>query len=352
MTTDPLPTLDLFTGAGGLTIGLGHAGLVPVGASEMDRDALRTFRAAHERYFSESDLTMFEGDIAKHSFRDFRGEVAVVAGGPPCQPYSMGGARRGSLDERDGIPQFIRVVDEVAPEAFIMENVPGLARGSMAPILSSAVAELADLGFSVSWRVLHAADYGVAQRRQRLFIVGTRSGEFTWPSPTHGTATTPRKTARDVLDPSAPIGTPNLARVTFARRPDLRPSPFDGHLWNGGGRPIDLDGLVPTLLASMGGNKTPWFDLGDVVREYHQSLMAGGQPRVGVVPGARRLTAAEAALIQGFPADMPWHGPTSSKYRQVGNAVPVALAEAVGVSVRAHLDSSGAHRNHDRMLVA
>lgn len=338
-----LPTLDLFSGAGGLSLGLGRSGMVPLAASEMDRDALATYVEAHAKYHIGRPLSVFDGDIARHSFKSLRGQVAVVAGGPPCQPYSLGGLRRGVMDIRDGLPEFLRVVDEVQPDAFLMENVPGLAKGAQLPRLSLLLNELASLGFNVSWQVLHAADFGVAQRRQRLFIVGSRAPGFEWPTPTHGIGT--RRAwirASELLDPRTPMGVPNHSKVTYARTPDLRPSPWDGHLWNGGGRPINPDGLVPTLLASMGGNKTPWLDGGDVVPAYHQRLVSGGKPRTGPVPGARRITAEEAAVIQTFPADMPWAGPRSSRYRQIGNAVPIKLAEAVGAALHRHVVTVGA----------
>lgn len=334
-----LPTLDLFSGAGGLSLGLSRAGLVPIAASEMDQDALVTYTTAHRQYHAGSPLEVFDGDIAGHSFKKLRGNVAVVAGGPPCQPYSVGGLRRGVLDKRDGLPDFVRVVREVAPEAFLMENVPGLARGGQLSRLSVLLDELEALGYHVTWRVLHAADFGVAQRRQRLFIVGTRTLGFEWPTPTHGEGTGHTWIrARDLLAPQNPVGTLNTSKVTYARTPDLRPSPWDGHLWNGGGRPINPDGLVPTLLASMGGNKTPWLDGDGIVPKYHRHLLRGGDARSGTVPGARRLTVEEAALVQTFPSDMPWSGKTSSRYRQVGNAVPVSLAAAVGKALRRHIE--------------
>lgn len=335
------PMLDLFAGAGGLSLGLSRAGFTPVAASEMDRDALETYQNAHRRYFPSVSLDTFEGDVAQHTFKRLRGSIAVVAGGPPCQPYSTGGARKGILDERDGIPHFIRAVKEVSPDAFVMENVPGLARGEQFAVLKNTLAAFEELGYFVDWRLLHAADFGVPQRRRRLLVVGTRTQGFEWPAPTHGTvAGRPWLQAKEFLDPNHPIGIPNTAKVTFAKTPDLRPSPWDGHLWNGGGRPVNPEGLAPTLIASMGGNKTPWLDGGNVVTEYHAHLMGGGAPRSGTVPGARRITVAEAALIQGFPRDMPWSGRSSSQYRQIGNAVPVLLASAVGEAVLRHLSSS------------
>jgi DNA (cytosine-5)-methyltransferase 1 len=257
------------------------------------------------------------------------------------------------MDERDGLPQFLRVLEQVRPEAFLMENVPGLATGAQSSRLDALLSELSDLGFRVQWKLLHAADFGVSQRRQRLFIIGSRRPGFAWPEPTHGTkGKGPWVPARVLLDPGKLVGEPNFSKVTYAKKPDLRPSPWDGHIWNGGGRPINPDGLVPTLLASMGGNKTPWLDGGNVVPTYHAHLLAGGDPRSGAVSGARRITPEEAALVQTFPPDMPWAGRRSSRYRQVGNAVPVRLAEAVGRALRVHLERHATAASRNQVSVA
>jgi DNA (cytosine-5)-methyltransferase 1 len=321
--------LDLFAGAGGLSLGLAAAGFEPVAAVEWDADAVETYAKAHPT------TDIYEGDIDACSFRHLKCEVDVVAGGPPCQPWSSGGKRLGSSDPRDGWPAYLRVLDEVAPIAFLAENVAGLSTGRGLPYLERLLRELTERGFDVNWKIVSAAEYGVPQRRQRLIIVGMRSGRFQFPPPSHGQATGPGiRAAGDVLGVD-PIGTPNTAIITYARHPDTRPSPYDGHVYNGGGRPINLEEPAPTLLASMGGNKTPWVDTGGVVPEYHAHLMAGGEARTGRVPGARRITVEEAALLQTFPSGTYFAGPRSSCYRQVGNAVPPLLGEAVG---RALLD--------------
>ncbi|MET3635856.1 DNA cytosine methyltransferase [Curtobacterium oceanosedimentum] len=317
--------IDLFAGAGGLSLGAGRAGLRVVAAAEFDADALATFAGLH----ADDSPELLEGDINRRSFERFHGEVDVVIGGPPCQPYSHGGLRMGVTDSRDGIPAFIRAVEEIRPKAFLMENVPGLAVGSARKVLDQTVAAMRELGYVVEHRVLRAADFGVSQRRQRLFIQGVLDGLPHWPRPTHGEGTqSPWVAAASLLDPINPIGEPNLSSVTYARTPDLRPSPWDGHLFNGGGRPINPDGLAPTLLASMGGNKTPWLDAAELVPAYHAHLRSGGKPHSGPVEGARRITVQEAALLQGFPVETEWFGRRSSQYRQIGNAVPVALAAA------------------------
>ena len=317
--------LDLFAGAGGLSLGLAEAGLDVRHAVEWDADSAATYRLAHP------DVKLFEGDIATVDFTQHRGEIDVIAGGPPCQPWSDGGRRLGHDDPRDGLPQYLRAVREINPQAFVLENVGGLARAGRLAHLEAYLQRLRGLGYHVVSAVLAAADFGVPQRRRRLFVVGTRRPGFDWPV---GGA---RVAAGRVLRVDRVIGETNPAIVTYARAPDLRPSPYDGHVYNGGGRPINLADLAPTMLASMGGNKTPWIDTQGVVPEYHAYLLAGGTPRAGLVPGARRITVAEAALLQTFPAGMRFCGRRSSQYKQVGNAVPPRLAAAVGTALREFL---------------
>jgi DNA (cytosine-5)-methyltransferase 1 len=320
-----LEAIDLFAGAGGLSLGLQAAGFCVVAAVESDADACATYRSHHPT------ARVFDQDIATVDFRAMRGCFALVAGGPPCQPFSVGGKRLAADDPRNGVPQFLRAVAELAPAGVVMENVAGMATAGKRPYLLDIVGHLERLGYSTAWTVLQAADSGVAKTRQRLFIVACRGSVLPFPGPTHGRpGGRPHRPAGTVIDVHRPVGQPNDAIVTYARRPSLRPGPYHGHLYNGGGRPIELARPAPTLLASMGGNKTPWVDTLGIVPQYHAHLMAGGPPREGRVPGARRITVEEAALVQGFPAGTAFAGQRSSRYRQVGNAVPPLLAEQVG----------------------
>lgn len=328
-----IPTVDLFAGPGGLTLGLAKAGFNTVAAVEFDSDACKTFKGHHP------DTELFDCDIADVDFRPFRDEARVVVGGPPCQPFSVGGKRLAESDPRNGFPQFLRAVREVEPEAVLIENVAGLAAGSKKSYLTWVVDQLEDLGYVVTWKVLNAADYGVPQIRRRLFIVGLRNGQaFEFPAPTHGQhAKRPWVPAGAVISKYKVIGTPNPSIVTYAKNPSLRPNPYHGQVYNGGGRPIDLSQPSPTILASAGGNKTPWVDTLGVVEEYHRHLVAGGKPRQGKVPGARRITVEEAALLQTFPRSIQFAGTRSSQYTQVGNAVPPRLATALGRKLASYL---------------
>jgi DNA (cytosine-5)-methyltransferase 1 len=336
--------LDLFAGAGGLSIGLQAAGFEPVGAVEIMEDAAKTYEGHHD---VEVDRRRLE-EIPERELRAMRGKVSLVAGGPPCQPWSTGGLRRGDEDHRDGFTGMFRALDLIKPEAFIIENVAGLERGKTRHYFLGLLRVLEDvLGYKVKAQTLNAADYGVPQQRHRTFIVGLREGQFKFPKPTHGPGCSKAwGTAGDVLT-DEPVGDPNPSIVTYAKNPDLRPSPYDGLLFNGGGRPINLSAPARTILASAGGNKTPFIDTLGVVTEYHATLWdtERGKPRkgykdairVGLVPGARRITVAESAALQTFPSGMEFEGRRSSQYTQVGNAVPPKLATAVGKAVHAAL---------------
>ena len=293
-------------------------------AVEIIPDAIATYRTVFPHAEAHG------GDIQQVDFRRWAG-VDVVVGGPPCQPFSIGGLRRGCEDGRDLLSEFVRAVIEVRPRAFIMENVPGLI--SFGAYLRSVLAPLFGLYTVCEPQVLNAADYGVPQSRRRLIVVGTREGDsFRLP---RGSSDT-RMPAGIVLA-REPCGEPNPSKVFYAKRPDLRPNPYQGHLFNGGGRGIELDKPSPTILASAGGNKTHFIDLANRVPAYHRHLKLGGAPFVGELPGARRLTVLESAALQSFPTDVRFAGSRSSQYTQIGNAVPPRLAQAIGEELMAQV---------------
>jgi DNA (cytosine-5)-methyltransferase 1 len=271
------------------------------------------------------------------AFRRFSG-IDLVAGGPPCQPFSSGGKRLASQDVRDMIPEYVRAVREARPRAFLMENVYGLFGSAHYDYFGAVLGSLTKLGYVVAAAVINSAAYGVPQKRRRVFVVGLRKGKFEFLQPTHGPGTgQPYVPAGSILKKGKVIGEPNPSRVFYAKRPDLRPSPYDGHIFNGGGRPVDLNAPCHTILASAGGNKTHFIDTLSLVPEYHAHVLRGGKPRTGVLEGARRLTAEESALIQTFPSWFRFLGSRSARYTQIGNAVPPKLAEVIGIALRAAL---------------
>jgi DNA (cytosine-5)-methyltransferase 1 len=314
--------------------------MTTVAAVEIMEEAAKTFETLHS---IDVDRRRVE-EISDAELRSFRDQVRVVAGGPPCQPWSIGGLRRGSEDERDGFTGMVRALTLIQPEAFLIENVAGLEAGKARPYFLALLDTLRGLGYRVYAKVLNAADYGAPQLRRRLFMIGMREGEFSFPEPTHGPeAGQPWVPAGSVLS-DEPVGEPNTAIVTYAKNPDLRPSPYDGHLFNGGGRPMDLNAPARTILASAGGNKTPFIDTEGIVLEYHASLWAHfkahgrtgleAKVKIGRVSGARRITVDESAALQTFPDGTAFHGKKSTQYTLVGNAVPPVLAAAVGGALR------------------
>jgi DNA (cytosine-5)-methyltransferase 1 len=336
--TQVIKSIDLFAGAGGLSIGLHQAGVEVICAVEYDKHAAKTF--AHR--FPEAKV--FSQDVRTVDLSPYRGKVDIVCGGPPCQPFSSGGLRNAADDERDMIPAFIDAVRTVAPQAFLMENVNGLTVGDRRVYLEAALEKLRALGYNLTWQVVNAADYGVPQIRKRLIVVGVKEGVFDFPEPTHGTAAgQPHLSSGEVLA-TVTSKTNNTAKVTYARNPDTRPNPYHGQLYNGGGRPLDLEQPAPTILASAGGNKTHFLDLHNLVPTYHAHLGRGGAPQTGELPGARRLTIEESAALQTFPADMVFLGPQSSQYRQIGNAVPPGLAVVIGQALVDYLHSHPAKK--------
>ena len=335
-----MKALDLFSGPGGLSLGMKRAGIEPIACVEKSKDAVATYDA------HTPTAQHFRSDIRSISFERYRGSVDVVFGGPPCQPFSTGGLRKGTADTRNMFPEFMRVLDEVRPAAFLAENVPGLATRNRVHYLGMLLAEFEALGYNVSWNVVSAADYGVPQKRRRLIIVGMKKGSFWFPKPTHGSeAEMPHVASGRVISKDCPLGEPPDCPVVYAKYPDPRRSPYAGHVYNGGGRPIDLSSPCHTLLASAGGYKTHWVDTLDIAPEYSAHLMAGGSPRDGTVPGARRMTLEESALIQTFPRDMWFAGSRSSQYTQIGDAVPPMLGHALGTALRDQLE--GAAVNSD-----
>jgi len=319
--------VDLFSGAGGLTLGFKRAGIHPIVSIDKSRDALDTYKV----HTPEPEHLC--ADIRDVDLSPYERATSIVYGGPPCQPFSTGGLRRGRKDSRDMLPAFLDAVRVLHPAVVFMENVPGLAVKSRIGYLHNLVNELERLGYRTSWSVLSAADYGVPQKRRRLFVVGARAFRFWFPRPSHGAmADRAHVPAGDIIS-EEPLGEPPTSPVVFARYPDIRPSPYAGHLYNGGGRPINMAEPCHTILASAGGYKTHWVDTEGVAVRYHSHLMAGGEPWEGQVPGARRITVEESALLQTFPSDLVFAGSRSSQYTQVGDAVPPLLAEVLGRSL-------------------
>jgi len=328
--------IDLFAGAGGLSLGLKKAGWDVRIALEYDATATETHRK------NMPEVTHLCDDIRDVDFREYEGSIDLVAGGPPCQPFSVSGKQLGKNDVRDMVPEFVRAVRDCRPRTFLMENVHGLTTARFKPYLEERVKELEALGYDVYWQVLNAADYGIPQNRLRLFVVGLPKGvKFSFPEPTHGPQrASPYNTVRDALA-DCPIDEPNRAKIVFAKNPILRRSPYAGMLLNGKGRPLNLDGPSHTIPASAGGNRTHILDPEGIIKQYHSELIAGGKPKPGEITGCTRLTIRQSARLQTFPDWFEFVGRRNQQYAQIGNAVPPEFAAIVAKALREALELSG-----------
>ena len=379
-------SIELFTGAGGLALGLEKVGCHHRAMVEFNAQACDTIRLNMGRGQSlAKDWRLHQGDVRDVVYDDLIGSVELVAGGPPCQPFSMGGKACGRHDTRDMFPEAVRAIRELHPRCFVFENVKGLLRESFATYFNYIVLQLSyptvdrrddedwtehlsrlekihtggnfpDVSYRVVYRLLNAADYGVPQYRHRVFIVGFRSDlelEWNFPAPTHALdkllweqwvtgeywdlhqvvkakrPTIPKaavarvarlksnyslfsptgeryRTVRDAIvglpDPSTPNDIPNHEFRDGAR-------PYPGHT----GSPLD----EPSKALKAGAHGVP-----------------GGENMIAFPDGSfRYYTAREAARIQTFPDDYVFASAWTESMRQIGNAVPVLLAETVGQSI-------------------
>jgi DNA (cytosine-5)-methyltransferase 1 len=259
---------------------------------------------------------------------------------------------------------FLEIVEFYEPTAFCMENVRPLARGERWSAVREQLRQRAhELGYEFETFVLNAADYGVPQARERMFLIGLRGGAPLRPVRTTAT----RLTVRDALRDLPRFGQPGNdstcpARVVPAPKPVMRPSPYRGSLlFNGSGRVFALDEPARTLPASMGGNATPIIDQLELeegkrpwVVGYHARLRSGRSPLEKAPSRMRRLTIEEAAALQTFPPSWVFAGASGSRYRQIGNAVPPRLALAVARSLHDALEAlcAGEAKSTERHLAA
>jgi DNA (cytosine-5)-methyltransferase 1 len=382
-------SVELFAGAGGLAMGMANAGFHHAAVIERDHNACETFREnQRRRAHAVDEWPLHEIDVRTFDYASV-GDVMVVSGGPPCQPFSLGGKHRAFMDERDMFPEAVRAVRELRPKAFIFENVKGLLRQSFASYFEHILLQLTHPSltrrksetwmehrarleryqtssrgrseYNVVFRLLNAADYGVPQRRERVFMVGFRADlgiEWSFPEPDHseeallfakwgsdayweghevgrrqrsaapesitarlqriaaahaaGKLKKPWVTVRDAIsDLPDPVRNPRNHVPNHVHNPGARSYP--GHT----GSPLD----EPAKTLKAGDHGVPG----------GENMLAYGNGSV------RYFTVREAARLQTFPDNYIFRGAWTEAMRQLGNAVPVRLAELVASSVAATL---------------
>jgi DNA (cytosine-5)-methyltransferase 1 len=332
------PTVvDAFCGAGGLSLGLRRAGWRPLAAFDLDAKAVATYRRNLGPHAFVADVR----EVTADRVRDVAGTdcIDLVAGGPPCQGFSVQ-RRGGATDHRNGLPtEFLRLVAELRPTLFLLENVPGMQRRHGEGVLGAFLCEAERLGYRCSARVLDAVWYGVPQYRKRLFVVGRRDGAaFAFPPPLMA-ATDPRTHVRTALaDLPEPDGEhPALThhrrtRLSALNRERLR------HVPPGGGMQ-DLPAHLRVRCHRDGPNR--------IGHRYVYGRLHPDEPAATLTarfdsftrgkfahPFAdRNLTLREGARLQTFPDDFVFEGNQEEIAAQIGNAVPPLLAEALGAAL-------------------
>ncbi len=329
--------ISLYCGAGGLDLGFRRAGFDVCWAIDSDEFAVKTYNANLEETAICGDVLKIDPPLEAHP--------DIVIGGPPCQGFSVIGRMDPDDPRSHHVEHFLDIVEMLRPRAFVMENVKALAiNPRWEDVRDQLLARASKLGYNRSLFVLNAEDYGVPQARERMFLIGLDKGTPTLPVTTTAGCPPTVRAALTSLPRPGELGNHETctAKVVPARIPVMRPTAFRGSLlFNGSGRPLLLDGPAKTLPASMGGNATPIIDQDELdhgaepwVVEYHRRLQRGGKPLRRAPERLRRITVQEAAALQTFPSDWSFIGPRVAQYRQIGNAVPPSLAEAVAKSVR------------------
>ena len=385
-------SIELFSGAGGLALGLHQAGFTPAALLEWDKNSCSSINTNIENgYGCVADWIVIQTDVRHVRYSDFGANIQFISGGPPCQPFSVGGKHKSQNDTRDMFPEAVRAVRELRPKGFVFENVKGLMRKSFNPYFSYILLQLTHpevlacdgmdwmdhlklleefhtssgskgLQYNVVYRLLNSADYGVPQQRHRVIIVGFRSdldAYWSFPEPTH---------SNEALM-YAKYGDESYWDEHEIARKD-RPESYAsdkmifqmieksllGERWQ------TVRDAIAGLPDPRSDNAEEWANhefrdkakiyaghSGSVLDEPSKTIKAG----VHGVPGGentimlddgllRYYTVRESARVQTFPDEYIFHGSWTECMRQIGNAVPVKLAYIIGKSVLNQLERKDA----------
>lgn len=373
--------IDLFAGCGGLSLGLAHAGFEVVLANELDQWAAQTYRVNHPgTRLLQCDIH----DVGKPEWRSLRGEIALVAGGPPCQGFSVSGRRQyGEISSQNTLVEsFLDVVEQVEPQLVLMENVGGFRTAKLradTPALPFVLRRLEDMGYEASVQTLQATEFGVPSLRSRLFVVGQLKRLHAPPFPTpshlgikHGSV--PQVACIDAISDLPPIqagqgeetlmpyrhGATNAYQAAMRR--DAR-GVYNHVAMNHTQRLVDR---FATILPGQSSYLLPDQNI-TVYKSNNQRLFAG-TPALCITANFqsnyihpildRNLTAREAARLMSYPDTFVFKGKRTlmskkflekhgrsneaglSQYNQIGNSVPPLLAEALGTSLMQMLRAS------------
>lgn len=359
---DALPVVSLFSGAGGLDLAVERADAEPLATADLGSALARVVVATdynapaletlarnfpHTRSIN-GDIRTLDSDQLLGLGGLTSGEPVLVVGGPPCTPFSKSGfwleQKRESRDPNASLlDEYVRVVRDTRPEAFVLENVQGLTYKTHKAQFERLLKALTDLGYNPQWKVLLAADYGVPQLRRRVFVVGRRDGKaFEFPRPTHSgwsehtrdfdRTLIPHVTASQAFEGlPAPVEPDEFVGGTYGELAAEIP-PGQNYLWHtpryGGRDAFEWRSRYWTFLLRLDPNRpssTLQAQPGPYVGPFHWENVAAsdGSPR------ARRLRTAEILRLMSFPDDFEVPSTRADVQRQLGNAVPLELGKAV-----------------------
>lgn len=302
--------VSLFCGAGGLDMGFERAGFRTIWANDFDADACETHRA-----WSNAEVVC--GDISKVDFSGIP-QSDVILGGFPCQGFSMSGPRK--IDDSRNVlyKHYVKLVLQNKPMAFVGENVKGLLTMANGQIIDAIVAAFSECGYDVFYKLVNAKNFGVPQDRERVIIVGFRKDlnikEFSLPNSNGESAT-----LREAIGHMPPPTPEEVCNAPYSSRYMSR------------NRKRGWDDVAYTVPA-MAKQVTLWPGSPDMIKIDRDTWVFGSGKET------RRLSWREVAAIQTFPPDIVFSGDLTSIYKQIGNAVPVKLAEFVAKHVRSYLD--------------
>ena len=390
-----LRTIDLFCGAGGITEGFRLAGYECLYANDSMPEAIKTFHHNHSKAWADCrNIEDVKPADIRAKLKVEKGELEVLAGGPPCQGFSINAPERFLSDPRNKLfKDYVRFLEEFEPKTFLFENVPGLLSLGDGKVLDRILREFARLDYHVTVKILFAAHYGVPQERWRLILLGSKYGEIAPPEPVHyaagranfrggGGALIFRLTDSDkhrlpqavtvgeaigdlprleMGDGAEAIGYTASGKVSEYALSMRNP---EGTVYNHFAAKLSKQNVERMKHVKPGGS---WRDIphhllpkgmqrarkSDHTKRYGRlsndrlagTVMTKCDPHRGTVflpDQDRSLTVREAARFQSFPDSYRFLGPRVSQYEQVGNAVPVLMAKAIALQIRAHLEAHGA----------
>jgi DNA (cytosine-5)-methyltransferase 1 len=302
-----MTSIEICAGAGGQAIGLEQAGFEHLALIEIETLACETLKR------NRPNWNVIEADLRKFDAKPYKG-VDLLAGGVPCPPFSVAGEQLGHLDERDLFPEAIRIARQCKPKAIMLENVSGLLSIKFLEYRLQIIHQLNAMGYMCEWNTFNASNYGVSQLRPRAILVALKKkffNHFKWPEKSNEL---PPTIGELLYEEMGSLGWEDLENWKLQAN-NIAPTLVGGSKKHGGAD------LGPTRA------KKAWAMLG-----VDGSGLANHPPLNGskVMP---KLTLKMTALVQGFPKDWEFAGKKTPAYRQVGNAFPPPVAEAIGLSI-------------------